>query len=97
MAPEQVEGKRTDARSDQFSLGLVLFEMLAGERAYDGEDMRGVMLGILVQPPKDLAPRLPHDAPTQVLDVIDHMLRKDPSERFPDLEAALRSWQALPA
>ena len=96
MAPEQVEGKRTDARSDQFSLGLVLFEMLAGERAYDGEDMRGIMLAILLQPPKDLAPRLPPDAPTQVLDIIDRMLHKDPAERFPDLDAVTRAWHALP-
>jgi len=96
MAPEQVEGKRTDAHSDQFSLGLVLFEMLAGCRAYDGDDVRSIMLKILLQPPKDLAPHLENDVPTSVLGILDTMLEKDATKRYPTLEDALAAWNRLP-
>ena len=97
MAPEQVEGKRTDALSDQFSMGLLLFEMLAGERAYEGEDVRGIMLKILLHPPKDLAPFLGFDVPTQVLDFMDRILQKDPTQRFADLNEAAAAWSRLPS
>ncbi|MEN9354355.1 MAG: hypothetical protein RL318_1680 [Fibrobacterota bacterium] len=96
MAPEQVEGKRTDAHSDQFSLGLVFFEMLAGCRAYDGEDVRSIMLKILLQPPKDLAPHLEMEVPTSVLGFMETMLEKEASKRFPTLEDALKEWNRLP-
>ena len=47
MAPEQVEGKQSDARSDMFSFGAVLYEMVSGARAFEGESPANVMAAVL--------------------------------------------------
>ena len=54
MSPEQVQGKEIDARSDLFSFGLVLYEMLTGRRAFDGENSASVIAAILARDPASL-------------------------------------------
>jgi Tol biopolymer transport system component/predicted Ser/Thr protein kinase len=86
MSPEQLQGKEADARSDLFSFGCVLYEMLSGKRAFEGQSAASVIAAILERDaaPLDLAPPLER--------VIQTCLAKDPEQRFQnaiDLKTAL--------
>jgi serine/threonine-protein kinase len=81
MSPEQLSGAKVDGRSDLFSLGIVLFEMLTGERPFQGESVATLMYVIANQPhpsPFDLRP----DLPKPVGAVIDRALQKDATKRY---------------
>ena len=81
MAPEQVEGKATDARTDIFALGAVLFEMLAGRRAFDGSSPARTMMAILdVDPPAVSSLRT--GVPMAIDRVVRKCLAKDPDARW---------------
>ena len=81
MAPEQVRGKPTDARSDLFSFGAILYEMLSGKRAFSGESSADVMSAILHQEPPELTETNRSVSPA--LDrIVRHCLEKNPTERF---------------
>jgi serine/threonine-protein kinase len=81
MSPEQAQGLGVDARSDIFSLGAVLYEMLTGERAFRGSSGLATLTAVLRDEPKDFASA--HvDAPPEVQEVVMRCLRKDPSQRF---------------
>src|SRR6516164_7947283 len=81
MSPEQVEGKEMDGRSDIFSLGAVLYEMLTGKRAFEGKSQLSVASAILEKEPAAIAEIKPMTPP-----VLDHAIRrcmaKDPDERW---------------
>jgi serine/threonine-protein kinase len=81
MSPEQLAGAKVDGRSDLFSLGVVLFEMLTGERPFQGDSVASLMYVIANQPhpsPYDLRP----DLPKVVGPVIDRALQKDATKRY---------------
>jgi len=81
MSPEQAEGKPVDARSDIFSLGILLYEMSTGQRPFQGDSNLSVLSSILKdtpQPVSDVNPRLPR----AVARVIQRCLSKDPGDRF---------------
>jgi Tol biopolymer transport system component len=81
MAPEQIEGKEADARSDVFALGAVLYEMTTGRRAFEGKSHLSVASAILQKEPPPVTTTQPASPPA--LDyVIRTCLAKDPDERF---------------
>ncbi len=81
MSPEQIEGKELDGRSDIFSLGAVLYEMLAGQRAFLGKSQLSVASAILEKEPAPISTIKPPTPPA-----LDHAIRrclaKDPEERW---------------
>jgi serine/threonine protein kinase len=83
MAPEQAKGKKVDRRADIWAFGVVLFEMLAGERAFKGEDVSDVLAAVLRQ---DIDWRaLPPSTPTNVRRVLERCLERDPARRLRDI------------
>jgi len=85
MSPEQAEGRRIDSRSDIFSFGSVFYEMVTGERAFEGGSGLETLAAVLRDQPKGLteAGRLSHSSiPPEVQDVIARCLKKDPDQRF---------------
>ncbi len=92
MSPEQVRGTPADARSDIFSLGCVLYEMIAGKRAFSRETSAQTMAAILEVQPAELVTS-GKQVPAGLGQVIAHCLEKNPQERFHsahDLALALR-------
>jgi serine/threonine-protein kinase len=81
MAPEQVKGKRGDARTDIYSLGAILYEMITGHPPFEGESPLVVMNARLVGDPA--APRtLNPDISPQVEEIVLHAMERDPANRF---------------
>ncbi len=81
MSPEQVRGKPLDARSDIFSFGAVLYEMLAGRRAFQGDTAADLMSAILNHEPPELTSTNQEISPT--LDrIVHHCMEKDAQQRF---------------
>src|SRR5215831_6731619 len=81
MSPEQVRGLPADNRSDLFSLGAILYEMLSGKRAFHGESAVETMNAILKEDPPELSQTNQQIAPG-LERVVDHCLEKNPEERF---------------
>jgi Tfp pilus assembly protein PilF len=81
MSPEQVEGKQVDARSDLFSVGSVLYELLAGEPAFAGEHPLAAMYAITHESPRPLAEIVP-DLPSGLSNTVARAIEKNPDARF---------------
>ncbi|MGH9508488.1 MAG: protein kinase domain-containing protein [Terriglobales bacterium] len=81
MAPEQIEGKEADARSDIFALGAVLYEMTTGKRAFEGKSQLSVASAILEKEPEPITTTQPM-APVALEHVVRTCLAKDPEERW---------------
>ncbi len=81
MSPEQAEGRPLDFRSDQFSLGLVLYEMVTGKRAFHRNTAAETMVAILRETATPIAALNP-DAPAPLCWVIERCLAKDPEKRY---------------
>jgi eukaryotic-like serine/threonine-protein kinase len=83
MSPEQARGERVDRRTDVWAFGCVLYEMLSGRRAFDGNSLPDVMAAVVGGEPD--WKRLPSATPARVRDVLRLCLRKDASERLRDV------------
>jgi serine/threonine protein kinase/formylglycine-generating enzyme required for sulfatase activity len=81
MAPEQLKGKPVDARSDVFSAGAMLYEMLSGKLPFEGETTAETMMKILQDEPPELRPEgVIH--PARLAAVVQRALAKDPAQRY---------------
>jgi len=86
MSPEQVRGDTVDGRSDLYSVGIMLYELLAGRRPFEADTTFSILnqqLNTPPQPPIELNPSLP----TALNDIILKALAKDPNQRFQDADA----------
>jgi serine/threonine protein kinase len=81
MSPEQVRGKHVDARADVFSFGVVLYEMFAGRKPFDGESPGDVIAAILDYEPLSLE-RCGRKVPVELARIVQSMLAKAPAQRY---------------
>ena len=86
MSPEQVVGQASDHRSDIFSVGLVLYELLTYRQAFSGESQQSILLKVLNESPQPLAALVPGIDPALPA-IVDRALEKSVDRRYPDLEA----------
>src|SRR5262245_57092732 len=83
MSPEQAKGRTVDRRTDIFAFGCLLYEMLTGHRAFDGEDIPEILSRILQREPDWAA--LPADLPPGVIELLRRCLEKDVKKRRRDI------------
>ena len=98
MSPEQIQGKRGDARTDVYAIGVMLFEMLAGRVPWEGDNALSVMSQHLNAPVPALH-ELNAAVPPPIEGIVRKCLRKIPDERYEDaasLESDLERWRDLP-
>lgn len=93
MSPEQAMGREIDGRSDIFSLGAVLYEMLTGHYAFDGDSLPTIVYRVINESPVAAASLCPL-LPGGLSSLLDRMLDKNPSAR-PDAHALVKALQAL--
>ncbi|MHC4670598.1 MAG: serine/threonine protein kinase [Planctomycetota bacterium] len=86
MSPEQIRGEGVDGRSDLFSLGIILHEMLAGERAFGEGSVVTVMMRILERPPEPLPREIASRIPAELRALLARALVKDRGKRFQSAE-----------
>jgi len=96
MSPEQVRGKPADARSDIFSFGAILYEMLSGRRAFQGESAADTMSAILKEDPPDLS-AADSRIPPGLQKIVQHCVEKNPASRFRSAHDLAFALEASPA
>ena len=91
MSPEQAEGKSVDARSDVFALGVNFYEMLTGERPFQGETPASTLSAVLKDEPQSLTEVVP-SLPRDMARIVKRCLAKDPSRRTRQRSTCATSW-----
>src|SRR5262249_33682056 len=94
MSPEQARGLRVDARSDVFSLGVMLYEMVAGRPPFDGATSSDVIAAILVREPAPIS-RLVAGVPTEFEWSLNKALRKERDDRYDTVRSFLSDLKLL--
>jgi serine/threonine-protein kinase len=92
MSPEQIQGEEADFRSDMFSFGVLLFELLTGKLPFRGEHEAAMMYSIVNEPPEPVS-KYRNDVPPEFVAVIQRLLAKNPESRYArteDLQHDLR-------
>ena len=96
MSPEQAEGKGVDQRTDIFSFGIVLYEMAAGQRPFQGDSAMGIISAVIKDTPPGLGELRP-DLPPELARIVARCLVKEPSGRYPSARALAEELAALRA
>jgi serine/threonine-protein kinase len=100
ISPEHALGDTVDGRTDLFALGVVMFELLTGERPYDGENRNQTMFNTVEgRRTRDLRALAPKATPDAALEIVEKLIASDREKRYPSAEALLddvTAW-AIPA
>ena len=94
MAPEQVRGERADHRSDVFSVGVVLYELLGGRKAFEGDSVASTLYKILQVEPEPLW-KIDPALPRELTAIVERALAKLRDERYPDMSDLRRDLDAF--
>ena len=94
MSPEQARGKPVDSRTDIFSLGVMLYEMITGHSPFEGESIADILAAILHKDPSPLASYSP-DVPGELQIVVSNALQKESDERYQTMDELLADLKNL--
>lgn len=101
MSPEQIQGEKVDSRTDIWSLGVTLYEMIVGKRPFKGNRMHEVMYSVLYAEYEKVTALIP-DAPALINNILDRALRRDKTQRYQridemmdDLRVLHKQWQCV--
>jgi serine/threonine protein kinase len=90
MSPEQLRGKRVDGRSDQFSLGVVTYELITGQKPFPGDDIKAIGWQIINEDPTPPS-RIRPDIPALWDEILFRVLAKDSNDRYPTISEFARA------
>jgi serine/threonine-protein kinase len=94
MSPEQVQGKQLDARSDVYSMGVLIYEMLVGHRPFESSSLTGILAAHITEKPKPPLEKRP-EIGRAINDVVMRCLEKNPAARYADAGALLADLDRL--
>jgi serine/threonine protein kinase len=94
MSPEQIDGRDVDARSDIFSLGVVLYELLSGRYPFRGEHEAAMVYSIMNEEPEPVQKHIP-EASSELIHIFNRALEKDPGDRYQSVQEMLIDMRRL--
>jgi len=95
MSPEQVRGEEVDKRSDLWSFGVVLFEMITGEHPFKGSYEAAIIYEILNEQPQDIT-KIRQDLPQNIVHLLSDLLNKDCDQRIPEASEIIKNLDTKP-